>query len=206
MDHTASSPSRQSSPICVPFSRSHSRSEPSKEHVIICRLPGKCTTPRTSSVWPSIVWRGMMAGILLVEEDMVRSGGSARADRVYKRSLSESWNETSLPGNDNDCWTDDVCRCCEIRDHHARDLCGYPKSLASPGYNHQGSMGVRLGVEGSRLFMPFLGFNISLYTPPVLPTCVRNPDVSVSMISFELGLRRNRKLIVSNPGNFSDTA
>lgn len=35
----------------------------------------------------------------------------------------------------------------------------------------------------------------SLSTPPVLPTCVRSPDVSVSMISFELGLRRNRKLI-----------
>jgi hypothetical protein len=86
MDHTAKlSPYRHSSPICVPFSRSHSRSEPPKEHVMSCRSPGKCTTPPTRSVWPSIVWCGMIAGILLVEEDMVRT-----TDRVWERSLPES--------------------------------------------------------------------------------------------------------------------
>jgi hypothetical protein len=50
MDHTPPSPSRQSSPICVPLSRSHNRSEPSNEQVMMCRPPGKCTTSVTHLV------------------------------------------------------------------------------------------------------------------------------------------------------------
>jgi hypothetical protein len=50
--HTAffSPSSRQSSPICAPLSRFHSRSEPSHEPVIIRCPPGRCTAPLTQSV------------------------------------------------------------------------------------------------------------------------------------------------------------
>jgi hypothetical protein len=73
MYHPPEFSSRQSSPICVPLFRSHSRSEASNEHVMICRPLGKCKTWHTCPVWPRIVWRGVIAGVLLVEEDMVRA-------------------------------------------------------------------------------------------------------------------------------------
>src|SRR5205807_9110183 len=57
MHHTAASSrsSCQSSPICAPLARSHRRSEPSPEHVMMLRPSGKCIIPLTSSVWPRIV-------------------------------------------------------------------------------------------------------------------------------------------------------
>ncbi|KAG2041199.1 hypothetical protein BDR03DRAFT_947286 [Suillus americanus] len=59
---------RQSSPICAPLSRSHSRSEPSDEHVMMCRLPD----------------------IL-----RARSLDYAKSWPVCTRSLPGSWNQTS---------------------------------------------------------------------------------------------------------------
>ncbi|KAG2055264.1 hypothetical protein BDR06DRAFT_350388 [Suillus hirtellus] len=47
MNRTLFPLSYQTSPICVPLSMSHSRSEPSNEHVMMCRPPGKCTAQFT---------------------------------------------------------------------------------------------------------------------------------------------------------------
>src|SRR5205807_1727055 len=69
----ASSPSsRQSLPICAPLFVSHSRSEPSSEHVMICRLPGRCAALQTVRVCPRIVWRGFVVNVffILALEDM----------------------------------------------------------------------------------------------------------------------------------------
>jgi hypothetical protein len=78
--------SRQSSPICVPLSKSHSRREPSHGHVMIRRPPGRCAIHRTRSLWPRIVWMGVTADVfscfLLVWEDMVGAGGLKYTDRA----------------------------------------------------------------------------------------------------------------------------
>src|SRR6266481_4703743 len=79
MHHTSasSSSSRQSSPICAPLSRSHRRSEPSIEHVMMLRPLGKCTMPMILLVWPRIVWRGFITDVLFtpaVDGSMVKPG------------------------------------------------------------------------------------------------------------------------------------
>lgn len=68
-------PSRQSSPICIPLSRSHSWSEPSSEHVIMRRLPGRCTIFRIRAVWSRPVRQGVIAGVLLLGDDVVGPRG-----------------------------------------------------------------------------------------------------------------------------------
>ncbi|KAG1813649.1 uncharacterized protein BJ212DRAFT_1366388 [Suillus subaureus] len=56
---------------------------------MMCRPSGKRATPFTQLVWPRIVWRGMIAGVLLMEDDMVRacSLNYGRLWTVYTRKV-----------------------------------------------------------------------------------------------------------------------
>jgi len=85
MLHTPTfSSSRQSLPTCTPLSRFHSRSEPSSEHVMMCRSSGRCATPVTQPVCPRIVWRGFIMDIDFILE--VGGGGMVGAGHVCKSS------------------------------------------------------------------------------------------------------------------------
>ncbi|KAG1906777.1 uncharacterized protein F5891DRAFT_478957 [Suillus fuscotomentosus] len=74
MVHTSISPSRQSSPICLPLFKFHTRSEPSTEQVIIRSPPGRCIASLTESACPSNFWQGVIAGpsfLLTMGEDIL---------------------------------------------------------------------------------------------------------------------------------------
>src|ERR1700709_1338199 len=64
--YTALSPSRQSFPICCSLCKSHTRSEPSLEQVIIRCPPGRCMASRTSWVCPSNFPQGLITRVTCV--------------------------------------------------------------------------------------------------------------------------------------------
>jgi hypothetical protein len=88
---TLLSPFLQSSPICFPLFKFHTRSEPSCEQVMIRCPPGRCTTPQTRSVCPSNLCRGVIADVcfvLAVGKVMLWQNSDYRVQRHLRLDLS----------------------------------------------------------------------------------------------------------------------